>query len=214
MNERCLNLNFISLRDIRRRRVYYHFNHDESLLCWYFEKKRLNIGTSFLITIDGHIDFVELSEEEKQIISELQESKNSSSTRNNNHRGLIDDTIYEVYNLREIIERQFRGDNVSFIPAAMELDIINDTLIISPNMSGMEQIDSYIDSQEKDHKLYYLQNITDLWTPIHNAVFYDNSKEENINIRERIENFPLILDFDLDYFTESHDGKTDILNDE
>ncbi len=210
MTNRCLNLNYRNLRNGQR--LYYSFNHDEALLSWYYEKNKLNKGNFFLITIDAHIDWTDLAKEE---LVELKKFKERQKNLDNNNEDLSesdDPHLQNLSELRKIIENSFRGDNVSFIVASMELGLIDDVLIISPNINDLEIPETYEDMQGIQHKIYHIHSIRSLWYPYGRAVLNDDFNKRCLEIRNHLYSNPYIVDFDLDYFTYSRDNKEFVIN--
>lgn len=188
MERRCLNLNSIPLKT--KGRFYFTFNHDESLLCWYDAKNRLEMNQFFLITLDKHLDLKELAP--------------------HNKRELVN--ISNIFELRRIIETKFHPPNVTFIYAAMELGIIKDALVISMDNGPFKKRNNYVDLSGREHKLFYDSSATDLYYPEGLGILSDSSKPENEEIRDKINNSNLIIDIDLDYFTYFRDNNQFVIN--
>ncbi len=187
---RFLNINEISLLD-EKRKMYTCFNHDEVLLCWYHAKNELNIENFFLITIDKHFDLTPLDSETKDSLDKFLTTSLDSS----------------IHDLRDIIEKNFRPTNSSFIYAAMELGIVNDVLIISPDTSDSLKNDKYTDRRGIEHSLYYTTSPVNFWYPRGRGILNDISNPKKNEIRDKIVNSQIIIDFDLDYFTYFKDEK-------
>ena len=115
----------------------------------------------------------------------------------------------DVFNLAEFY---LRNSNDDWLRAEMELNLVGDAIMIgSPrDLSFLER--EYIDHQGKLHKLYDIQpldevfgcqgNFSDLarkneFQPIWKTLGCEFSKGR-FNMREDI---PILLDFDLDYFS-------------
>ena len=192
---RFLNINEISVIE-EERKMYICFNHDEALLCWFHAKNKLNIESFFLITIDNHFDLTTLEDKAKNSLNEFLNMSEDVS----------------IHGLRCIIEENFRPTNSSFIYAAMELGIIEDVLIISPDNSESLKKDRYTDRRGIEHNLYYTISPVNLWHPRGRGILNDIADPRKIEIRKKIENSHIIIDFDLDYFTYSKDEKTFIIN--
>ncbi|MFX1257237.1 MAG: hypothetical protein ACFFAN_05235 [Promethearchaeota archaeon] len=194
MKERHLNI--YSKKTRSDYNLYIFLNHDESLLCWFLEKERLNIENFFLITIDKHIDLTNLPEELIDKLNKFQSSEEQLT----------------FYKLREIIEKKFRHDNVFFIYAAMELGLINDVLIISPSERRNDHKEEYKDHSGKIHKIYYICYVTDLWHPSGLGILNDNCDPKKKEIKEKIDKSDVIMDIDLDYFTYKREDKIFVIN--
>jgi len=210
MTKRFLNLNYRTLRNGQR--LYYSFNHDEALLSWYYEKNKLNKGNFFLITIDAHIDWTDLVREELEELKKFKERQKKFDNNNEDLSELDDPHLQNLSELRKIIENSFRGDNVSFIVASMELGLIDNVLIISPNINDLRIPQTYEDMQGIQHKIYHIHSIRDLWYPYGRAVLNDDFNKEYREIQNHLKSNPYIVDFDLDYFTYSRDDKGFVIN--
>jgi len=192
LERRCLNLN--KVRFLGDKKVYLFFNHDEALLCWYNEKKHSGIDNYFLITIDNHLDLTELDDETKEALKIFLDSDNN-----------------DIFTLREIIETKFRSTNSNFIFGAMELGIVNDALILSPDDSNLRR-EHYEDMRGIEHHIYYSSSIISLWYPKGSGILNNGYPKENRAIQERIKTSNLIVDIDLDYFTYYKDDKMHVLS--
>lgn len=192
---RFLNINEVTVMDDRPK-IYTCFKHDEALLSWYHAKNELNIENFFLITVDKHFDLTPLEDEAKDSLNEF---LNTSED-------------FSIHDLRNIIEENFRPTNSSFIYAAMELGIVNDVLIVSPDNAESLKKDNYIDRRGIEHFLYYTISPTNFWFPRGRGILNDISNPRKNEIKEKIENSQIIIDFDLDYFTYHKDEKTFIIS--
>lgn len=192
---RFLNLNEISVIN-EKCKMYLFFNHDEALLCWYQAKEELNIENFFLITIDKHFDLTILEDKAKDSLNEFLNISEDVS----------------IHDLRRIIEENFRSTNSSFIYAGMELGVINDVLIISPDNAESLKKEIYTDRRGIEHNLYYTISPVNLWHPKGRGILNDIANPKKIEIRKKIENSHIIIDFDLDYFTYFKDEKLFVLS--
>ncbi len=211
------NLDFLSLTispkngDIERR-LFLNYEHDAALLNWFEEKKRLEIDEFFLITIDDHIDLAFLKED---TLKKLKEHRDS-------FENLTIDKLIEIINL------EFHGHSVSFITAAMELGIISDVLIISPNNNRFHWRDDkeiayrrlkclkmgfkvYRDSSGIEHNVYFIPYMHYLGEG-NKGIMTDIVDKKKKDLRDQILNSNLIIDIDLDYCTYSRDFKTFVIN--
>jgi len=192
IKRRCLNFNKVRLME--NRMGYLFFNHDEALLCWYYEKIHNKNGSYFLVTIDRHLDLTELNDESIECLSNFLQSEKA-----------------DIFTLRKIIETKFRNTNSNFIYGAMELGVVQDVLIISPEDSDLKK-DIYEDKQGIKHIIYYTNSIVNLWFPKGRGLLNNGFPENNKKIQKNIESSNLIVDIDLDYFTYYKDEKTHILS--
>lgn len=211
------NLNYKSLNILPKesgidRYLFINYEHDAALLNWFEEKKRLEIDEFFLITIDAHVDLAFL---EEPILIKLKEYRDSFGNLKKDQ-------------LIELIQFEFHGHSVSFITAAMELGIISDVLIISPNNNRFRWRDdkeishrrltclkakfkNYIDSSGKEHKIYFIPYMHHLGGD-GRGIMTDIVDKKKKELRNCILNSNLIIDIDLDYCTYPRDFKTFVIS--
>lgn len=210
------NLDYVSLQISPKetnidRHLFINYEHDAALLNWFEEKNRLEIDEFFLITIDGHIDLTFLEED---VVAKLQEYKESF-------------TNLTKEQLIELIHSKFHGHSVSFIIAAMELGIVSDVLIISPNHNRFRWRDNkeishrrlrclktkfkiYKDSSGNDHNVYFIPYMHHLGEG-NKGIMTDIVDKKKKKLRHQILNSKLIIDIDLDYCTYTRDFKTFVI---
>ena len=194
------------------RYLFLNYEHDAALLNWFKEKRRLELDQSFLITIDAHID---LSFLEEKVIARLKKYRDSFAS-------LTEEQLIEF------ISSQFHPHSVSFIVAAMELGIVGDVLIISPNHNRVSWRDDkeishrrlrclktkfkiYKDSSGSDHKVYFIPYMYHLGGG-NKGIMTDIVDEKKRKLRDQILNSNLIIDIDFDYCTYTRDFKTFVIS--
>jgi len=193
---------------ISDRRLYLSIEHDAALLCWLKEKRRLNIDNFLLLTIDNHIDLTSLENDIKQRLKVYRENLNS----------------FNLSELKDLMKTEFHNHSVSFIVSAMELGLVKNAIIFSPNKSRYQYEENeeeenkrlenfklnymaYQDYSKEDHKIYFYPYITGLWINS-GGILTDTRDPIKIKLRDEILNSNLIIDIDLDYCTYHRDEKT------
>lgn len=181
-NSRFLRYSIVNDKTCEERALYIFKTHDVALLSWLTEKKRWGSQEDiFLITLDRHVD---LPHEFKALIQDMTLLKP------------LEDPIDQLRMLRGYFQELFNGEDVHFLLAALELDLIKDCLIISPE-------------EKKEYRLIKLRNRFPHRNLFHEKSIQDAFKEE---IVEEFYNSQVILDIDLDFFTKVREDGNIVIN--
>ncbi|MBD3213259.1 MAG: hypothetical protein GF311_11685 [Candidatus Lokiarchaeota archaeon] len=145
-----------------------------------------------LVTIDHHLDItIDLDDTILELIEELTKTERKN------------ELVKNLNDLREILEKNSRKDNVSFIQLGFELNLIDKAVIITPTDDPHRL--NHLSDYEIYHPKCCLGNfLMQSNRPSQFIDEYDEDLKNSINI---IKKRSYILDMDLDYFTYTKENK-------
>ena len=194
-NPKFISFPIKSNRKNHNRLLHIFETHDVAILCWLSEKIRLDLENNlFLLTIDNHVDLPDISVWDNLI-------------QNINTIKKLRKPKLQLESLRERFQSLFKGHDVNFIVAALELDLIQGCLIVSPENDDKIELIEHLKGSYTNKNIYKKHYLTSLFYPNGHAILNDRFDHNKITIRNAIYESNLLLDLDLDYFTYFKDDR-------
>ena len=183
------------------RYLYISQTHDPVLLSWLMEKIQLGKSNDFfLLTIDKHID-LPFEQDWDEFFEELDFIKR------------IGEPQYQLEEVKKSFSRICKGEDIHFLLAALELNLINGCVIISPDKKKKKRLKK-LRSHYSDHKIFHIPSIEILVNPRLDRASADQQELSIERLPDIIKGSDLLIDIDLDYFTYKEKRKRYVLSEE